>query len=151
MLLRCSPKKLKTLVLGALLAVSFSVMVPALALAVPAPGQGPTGGGGSTTNQITPCGEGDTAYTPSINLGCKGKGNSILDLMFAIIRFLSFGVGLVLVGSLTYAGIQYTGSRGEPAATAQAVKRIQANVIALLLFVFAFAIVNYLVPGALLK
>jgi hypothetical protein len=64
---------------------------------------------------------------------------------------LSYGVGLVIVGSLTYAGIQYTGSRGDPNANAQAVKRIQANVTALLLFVFAYAIVNYIVPGQLLK
>lgn len=87
----------------------------------------------------------------SIDLGCKGKGNPILDLAFAAIRFLSYGVGLVIVGSLTYAGIQYTGSRGDPNANAQAVKRIQANVTALLLFVFAYAIVNYIVPGQLLK
>lgn len=97
------------------------------------------------------CGAGSDTYVPSIELGCKGKGNPIMDLLFAIIRFLSYGVGLVIVGSLTYAGIQYTGSRGDPNANAQAVKRIQANVVALLLFVFAYAILNYLVPGTLLS
>jgi hypothetical protein len=99
------------------------------------------------------CGDADNGgpVKVSINLGCQGKGNPIMDMLFAAIRFLSLGVGLVIVGSLTYAGIQYTGSRGEPAAHAQAVKRIQANVYALLLFIFAYAIVNYLVPGALLQ
>ncbi|HWT55897.1 MAG TPA: hypothetical protein VN031_02590 [Candidatus Microsaccharimonas sp.] len=90
------------------------------------------------------------AVTTSIDIGCKGKGNPIMDMLFAFIRFLSYGVGLVIVASLTYAGIQYTGSRGDPSANAQAVKRIQANVSALLLFVFAYAIINYIIPGAVL-
>jgi hypothetical protein len=146
MLLRRNNKKTKVLLLGLVLAASFMMGAPSHAFAIKAEPPG----GGSGTPVATPCGEGDTAYTPSIDLGCKGKGNAIMDLTFAIIRFISYGVGLVIVGSLTYAGIQYTGSRGDPNATALAVKRIQANVIALLLFIFAFAIVNYLIPGTFL-
>jgi hypothetical protein len=99
------------------------------------------------------CGDADNGgpVKVSIDLNCKGKGNPILDMMFGAIQFLSYGVGLVLVGSMVYAGIQYTGSRGDPNAHALAIKRIQANMVALFLFIFAFAIVNYLVPGALLK
>ncbi len=97
------------------------------------------------------CGSGETEYTPSIELGCEGKGNAILDLLFAMVRFLSYGVGLVIVGSMVYAGIQYTASRGDPNAHALAVKRIQSNVTALLIFIFAYALVNYVVPGAVLK
>jgi hypothetical protein len=102
---------------------------------------------------ITPCGDkaSGTQYTPSIDLGCQGKGNSILDLMFAAIRFLSIGVGLVIVASLVYAGIQYIGSRGDPNANALAVKRINSNVTALLIYIFAFAILNYVIPGQFLK
>jgi hypothetical protein len=101
----------------------------------------------------TACGNSDHGgpVTVSIDLNCKGQGNPILDMLFGIIKFMSYGIGLVIVGSLVYAGIQYTGSRGDPNAVAQALKRIQANVFALLLFIFAFAIVNYLVPGALLQ
>jgi len=102
---------------------------------------------------ITPCGSkaSGTQYTPSIDLGCQGKGNAILDLMFAAIRFLSIGVGLVIVASLVYAGIQYTGSRGDPNANALAIKRITSNVTALLIYIFAFAILNYVIPGQFLK
>ena len=96
------------------------------------------------------CGSGDTAYHPSIDLGCRGEGNAILDFMFAFIRFLSIGVGLVIVASMVYAGLQYIGSRGDPNANALAVKRIQSNVTALLIFIFAYAIVNYIIPGQLL-
>lgn len=89
--------------------------------------------------------------TTSIILGCRGEGNPIMDLTFGIIRFLSTGVGLVLVGSMIVAGIQYTSSRGDPNATAQAENRIRSNVVALLIFIFAYAMVNYVVPGAFLK
>lgn len=99
----------------------------------------------------TTCGSGDTAVQVSIDLGCKNAGNGIVDLVFAIIRFLTVGVGLVIVGSMVVAGIQYTSSRGDPQATARAIERIRNNLIALLLFIFAFAILNWVVPGTLLQ
>lgn len=136
-------QKAKILILTLLLGASALVVVPSVAYAAstcPAVGGTPTC-----------CGKGSNAYQPSISLGCSGQGDPIMDLLFAAIRFLSYGAGLIIVGSLTYAGIQYTGSRGDPNAHALAVKRIQANVVALLMFVFAFAIVNYVVPGQILK
>lgn len=96
------------------------------------------------------CGRGANAVKTSISIGCKGEGNPILDMLFAFIRFLSDGVGLVLVASLVWAGIQYTSSRGDPNASAEAMKRIQSVVIALLIFIFAYAILNYVVPGTFL-
>ncbi len=87
----------------------------------------------------------------SIDLGCRHKGNPILDMLFAVIRFLSVGVGLVVIGSIIVAGIQYTTSRGDPQATAKALGRVYSTVGALLLFIFAYAILNWLVPGAILK
>jgi hypothetical protein len=127
-------RKMKIVAIALVVASSFSVLLPATALAAP-----------------HACGGTKDKYTPSIELGCTGKGEPIMDLLFAFVRFLSYGAGLIIVGSLTYAGIQYTGSRGDPNATALAVKRLQANVVALLLFVFAFAIINYVVPGQVLK
>lgn len=99
----------------------------------------------------TPCGSGDSRVEPAIELGCTGKGNSILDMIFAFIRFLSIGVGLVVIGSLVVAGIQYTASRGDPQATANAMKRIYSTLGALLLYIFLFAIINWLVPGMVLQ
>ncbi len=96
------------------------------------------------------CGD-PPGVTTSINIGCEGKGNPILDMLFAFVRFLSAGVALVIVGSMIWAGIQYTSSRGDPQATAKAVSRIQSNVVALLIFIFAYAMLNYVIPGAVLK
>lgn len=105
---------------------------------------------------ITPCGSGQpspkgNAYMPSIDLGCRNKGNPILDVAFGIIHFLSYGVGIVVVASFIVAGIQFTASRGNPQATEKAINRIRSNVLALLLFIFAYAILNYVVPGQVLK
>lgn len=86
-----------------------------------------------------------------INIGCRGKGNPIIDLTFAVIRFLSIGVGIAVVGSLMFAGIQYTTSVGDPNSTAKAIERIKGTVIALLIYIFAFAIINWLVPRGLLQ
>ena len=97
------------------------------------------------------CGSGDNAVSISIDIGCVGKGNPILDMTFAILRFLSIGVGLVIVASMIVAGIQYTSSRGDPQATAKAITRITSNVGALLLFIFIYAILNWLIPAGLLK
>lgn len=95
------------------------------------------------------CGEGENAVEMSINFGCTGKGNPIVDMAYAIVRFLSFGVALVLVASIIYAGIQYTSSTGNPEQTSAAKKRITNAFIALIFYMLIFAFIQYLVPGGL--
>lgn len=106
------------------------------------------------------CGSGQNAVEMSINIGCYGKDcqssnphgcSALVDGIFAIIRFLSAGVGVVVVGSIVWAGIQYATSRGDPAATAKAVGRLQSTGIALLMFIFGYAILNYLIPAGFFK
>lgn len=97
------------------------------------------------------CGHGSEAIDTSIAIGCEGKGNAILDMLFAFIRFLSAGAGLFIIGSLVLGGIQYTISRSDPQATAAALNRIRSVLVALLIYIFAYAILNYLIPGKLLQ
>jgi len=91
----------------------------------------------------------------SFDFGCIGKKysgenlNPIVDIMFAIFRFLSAGVGLIVVGSIIIAGIQYSAARGNPQATQNAIKRISNALIGLLVYIFLFAIANFLVPGGM--
>lgn len=106
-----------------------------LATAIPAGGTNYSCGGAS-----------DRVYT-SIDLGCTHKGNPITDLVFAIIRLLSDGVGIIVIASVIVGGIQYTTSGGDPNATAKAMGRIKSALTALLIFIFAYAILNYVVPG----
>ena len=109
-----------------------------------------TCGGGTTSD--TPSGTTTTSRTSdavktSINFGCTGKGNPITDLIFAVIRFLSAGVGLVIIASVIVGGIQYIVSGGDPSATQKAVNRLVTSLVALLIFIFAYAILNYIIPG----
>ena len=87
------------------------------------------------------------AVTTSIDFGCKGDGNPINDMLFAVLRFLITGVGIVVVAMVIVGGIQYTFSQGEPQNQAKARQRIMAALSALLLYVFTFAILQWLVPG----
>jgi hypothetical protein len=104
----------------------------------------------SSTTQYY-CGGPSDEIDTSIDFGCQHKGNPILDMLFAIIRLLSDGVGVVVIASVVVGGIQYTTSAGDPNAVAKAVGRIRASLLALVIFIFAYAIVNYVLPGAFLK
>lgn len=130
--------------------------------------QGGSGGNGqANTNTPTPattnntplagdkppttevCGAAPNQVGISIKVGCRGQGNPIVDMLFAFIRFLSVGVGIVLVASTIVAGIQYTASSGDPNALSQAKGRIASNLGALVLFLLIYAILNWLVPGGM--
>jgi len=96
------------------------------------------------------CGSNPKVYT-TINLGCAKKGNPIIDLLFAIIKFLVVGATLVITGSLVIAGIQYITAGGSPDAVGKAKKRIFSSLTALFILIFGWAILNYLIPITILK
>lgn len=108
-----------------------------------------SGPGGRGADQ---CGKGGEVVTTKFNFGCLGeespqKISPIEDFMYAIIRFLSVGVGLAIVLAIIVSGIQYSISEGNPEATQAAKSKIQSAVIALFIYLFTFALVQYLVPG----
>jgi hypothetical protein len=147
--------------LVAFVALSISFQLPSRASALSLDNAAYVNCGVATDNAHCPkltqtttsnsCGGPGQTISTSIDFGCEHKGPALLDLTFAIIHFLSDGVGLVVVASLIWAGIQYTTSAGDPQATATAVKRIRSNVVSLFLYIFAYAILNYVVPGAILN
>lgn len=88
------------------------------------------------------------------DLGCKGKSypndlNPIVDMAFALIRFLTIGVGLILAISIIFAGIMYTTSGGNPEQTSKAKDRILNAIIGLLFYLLISALANFLIPGGL--
>lgn len=115
----------------------------------------PSSGGKGTFNTGAPtvsadeCGENGVKI--SIDIGCRGQGNPIVDMLFAFIRFLSIGVGLVIVASIIVAGIQYTTSQGDPNATAKALGRVSSSAIALLIYIFAAALLNFVIPAGIFR
>jgi hypothetical protein len=120
---------------------------------IPAAGSGalPAQTTGTPVDDGHTCGGDDSSVHTAINIGCHAKGNAVLDATFAIIRFLSNGVGLVLIGSLIFAGIQYTASNGNPQNIANAENRVKSVMVALLIYIFAYAMLNYLIPGKILQ
>lgn len=100
------------------------------------------------------CGNnGDTQVTTKFNFGCLGDSypgdslNPIEDVIYAIIRFLSAGVGIIVVLAIILAGIKYSSSEGNPEATQDAKNKIRSTLIGLLVYIFAFSLIQYLVPG----
>ncbi len=86
---------------------------------------------------------------------CEGenldKNNcGIIKYLVLFINVLSGAVGLVVVGSIIYGGIQYSSAGSDPAKISAAKNRIRDSIMALLFFLFAYSILNWLVPGGVL-
>lgn len=65
------------------------------------------------------------------------------------VRFLSVGIGVVLVVMFGWAGYKYLTARDNSAQVAQA-KQAMFNVfLSLFLFIFGFALLNWLLPGGI--
>ena len=98
------------------------------------------------------CGSGTQAVKTRFDFGCKHEAqNPIYDFIFAMIRFLTFGVGVVITIAIIMSGIQYTTSEGNPEKTMAAKNHIQNAIIGLMMYIFAFALLNYLIPGGLIS
>ncbi len=95
------------------------------------------------------CGSASQKVNVSIDIGCHHKGNPIVDVVFAIIRLLSIGVGIVVVLMVVIAGIQYSASQGDPNATAKAIARVRNALIGLLLYIFMYALLNWIIPAGI--
>jgi len=62
---------------------------------------------------------------------------------------LAAGVGLVVVGSIIWGGIQYAVAGNNPNAVSAAKKRIMDSLIALLAFLFMFGFLQWIIPGGI--
>ena len=80
-----------------------------------------------------------------------GNGKTpILNMIAVFTNFLAIGVGIAVVGGIIWGALLYTTSNGDAAKTKQGISVIVNAVIGLLLFIFAYAIINALVPGGLI-
>ena len=121
-----------------------------VAVTTPSP-SAPSSSGNTAPVTDNSCGGRGQVVPTSIDLGCRHKGNPIIDMLFAVIRLLSNGVGLVIIGSIIVGGIQYTMSAGDPQAAAKAIGRIRATIIALGIYIFAYPLLNYVIPSGFIK
>ncbi len=75
--------------------------------------------------------------------------DGISELLVTIVNVLSAAVGVVVVLSLVIAGIQYITSSGNPQAVETAKNRIMASVISFIIYIFGFALLQWLIPGGI--
>lgn len=89
----------------------------------------------------------------SIDFNCaasdKPGSNTLTSLALTAVNFLAAGVGIAVVGGIVFGGIRYATANGNASQAQQGVTYIVNSVIGLLLFVFMYAIINFLVPGGL--
>jgi hypothetical protein len=67
------------------------------------------------------------------------------------IQFLSVGVGVIVLAMVIVGAIQYSASSGNPQTVGAAKKKIINAIIALLLYAFLFAFLNFIIPGGLIQ
>ncbi len=80
-----------------------------------------------------------------------GDGGAIIYYLKLVLRLLNLLIGGIIILVLVIAGIQYITSMGDPTNVKNAKKRISNAVIALILYLMMFAILNFLVPGGILS
>lgn len=73
----------------------------------------------------------------------------IILMVVTITNILSALVGIVIVLAITVAGIQYSMAGGDPQKVTAAKHRIRSALVALLLYIFMFAFLQWIVPGGM--
>lgn len=91
------------------------------------------------------CGGHDTAI---ISCGSAG-GNGVIDLLTVFVNFLAVLVGLAVLIGIVFGAILYSSSGGSADQAKRGIGYIRNALLALVLFIFMYAIVNFLVPGGL--
>ena len=85
----------------------------------------------------------------TIDYGCSGSGSGVLQLLIVFVNFMAIGVGVAVVGGIVFGALRYTSANGNAAHAQQGITYIVNSIIGLLLFIFLYALVNFLVPGGL--
>ena len=96
--------------------------------------------------------EGDAAEKTAFSFGsCWNKNVDIKCLAVEVLSFLSIGVGIAVVGGIAAGGVVYSTAEGNPGKAQKGITIIVNAVIGLVLYMLLFFIVNWLVPGGVLK
>lgn len=66
-----------------------------------------------------------------------------------LINFLSALVGIVVLASVIFGGIQYSTAGGDPSKVAAARQRIINSLLALAAFIFLYAFLQWIIPGGI--
>lgn len=94
----------------------------------------------------------NSSGTGNLEADCKAeslnKNNcGIIAYLVLLINVLSAIAGIVIVSMVVYGGIQYSVARDNPQAVQVAKSHITNAIMALVIFLFFYAFLNFIVPG----
>jgi hypothetical protein len=136
-------KKIKSILFGAFLAlaVSFQFVMPVAA----------------QSDQTAKCGDNQVSIGVPINgsncidKGDKVENNVIIVWLSMLIKFLTVGVGIAATGGVVYGGFLYMTAQGNAGKTQKGVATILNAIIGVVLYALLFTIINFIIPGGVLK
>lgn len=79
------------------------------------------------------------------------KNCGIIQLVIGVTNALSAIAGVVIVGVLVWGGIQYSAAGADAAKVQAAKSKITNALIALLLLIFGYSLLQWLIPGGVLN
>lgn len=97
-------------------------------------------------------GTGLTQDSDSNSLHSASDANSgkLYNYIKIVVIILSTGGGLAILGSFVFAGVQYATAGENSGSISKAKERIVYTLIALVLYLMLFSIVNWLIPGQII-
>ncbi len=119
--------------LSILLVFLVTLLVPAVALAA-----------------VDPCNTGQAQPAPTDIQNCL-RANPIVRDLNLIVNLLGGLVGVVVIGTIIVGGIQYISAGDNATLITAAKQRVMNGVIALVIFIFSYAFLQWLIPGGIFK
>jgi hypothetical protein len=103
----------------------------------------------NNTSGVDPAMSGKTNPVTGGNCSDLSKCDVIQHYINPFVNFLAALVGVAVVVSLIIGGIQYGSSAGDPSKVTAAKNRMRNALLALVTFLFLYALLNFLIPGGL--
>jgi hypothetical protein len=94
--------------------------------------------------------DGQTVETSVLDCPSGKDGRAIIwQLLEMAVNFLAAGVGIVVIAGIVFGAITYATAAGSADQAKKGITFVTNAVIGLLLFIFMYAIINFLIPGGL--
>lgn len=95
--------------------------------------------------------DGQTVTTSVLDCPGSTEGRALIWQLLTIgVNFLAIGVGIAVVAGIAFGAFTYASAAGNADQAKKGISYISNAVIGLLLFIFMYAIINFLVPGGVL-
>ncbi len=95
-----------------------------------------------------------TATPPTIHCVPKNASsfntNPIVAFLITVVQFFMYGIGIALTAGLVIGGVVHETARGNAQQVQKAEEIIRNVIIGIALYVFMFAIINFIIPGRIL-